>query len=1402
MTLISPIVLDMGSKYTGVYLTQYQAGEALEQAVKSGSVVMHTDNIQYSQAERTARRHQTRAAKRRKMAKRLLWLILEKHYQLPQSLLTKLQVEAINSLLNRRGFTYLSEDVDEALLARTSSNPFAESFIASIPLNTNLFEVFQSITVTVESAKAFKNIPEYKLTKADFKKNLHGDYKEDKATLSEAFEAFKNAIDTFIKAEQDGHKIRGKYLENIRQDLLIHHDYQCIRELLTNNGHKIEAFANLVGHVSNLQLRVLRRYFNDEDMQSSDKWYPQKLHKVFYRNISAMHCKKDSIDKQNQITLFSYRDKSIIDLFETVTPEISIPAFEDQNNRRPPKCQSLLITAQIMKNEKYLPRWTAIVPKLVEEIENHGIDIGSGLDLSSIKNEQQWAQALQRCLELSALHDPFQLRAWVGKDKEYGEFVTRAKDRLARLLNGQFDAFVQFVQTFYQETNASRSALWFSSADNLLSVCNTKPPHKANQLNELISGALSCEVDDEKVVVLNNLWRENPRVGKRGVKGWCKFAADCQKEYGNAFNHKMKQNRWLKENKKKVEDKKLLELDEATSKVAELIANRLGISAQRFNNIFDLAKLYNLLEQDQKGFSKNCRACTKENQWRSTIHQGTDYRGRSQEGAFALRLPADTTRPFDGLLARLMDKQAYKIALAKIEQLPAESVGQTITIPIILEENRFNFTADLHSIKKNSKKSQDSAKRAEKEEGQWLEKTDRIKQASKGICPYTGTALSLGGEIDHIISRAESRGRNKGVFNHEANLIYCSTQGNSLKDRSYYSLSDLHDSYLHKQFGHHDRQAIEEIIIANCQGVLGQDIIGFDKLEPEIQRSIRHGLFVESLRTELMRLLHQSNKTRVNGTQAFLAKLIMQKIKQLYNVNQISFDVAYIQADLASQERDLLSTAHPEYEKKKLQPVASHMIDAAMVMAQALKQPHTRDILQTAGLEGSDWLKKLIPDNAKVVRIESKLKYEKDSISSKQLFKDGLYSEHFMPLIVMQDKLGIGFNTNNVSWLLDAEAPQIWWQALFPYLNKAKKDLNQIQQTVGKGFKAFSVNKSCAFELLEKVAKQSCSESELLAADLLGALYYTTQKTNLRTAIYDDMKKMYAKAVDLTNAKHFTIKFEPKSSYLNSKSKKVSKKSLHYPGMAHWQKLSQMTFIQTNQGSKQPFDDVEFNALIQEVFPQTKLNTRSHKGIRKQWSLPRISKASGAYRARRKNADGTDIWQLFAVEGLGASGFSHDNGVINFSEDGSVPIRQIEQSNKLTPVGNRYAQRELLEPFNAWREIDLEGIRENVCKSVYLSTNSKSRFRVAVDIGYQEFNELVVPMLQDTEGLDHWSKLSAELKLAKPREWLDKFGELLGKPRSNLFIVNLGEIITLEYIVESSNKVMKQAYQNGTPVVR
>lgn len=1415
VSMISPIAIDLGSKYTGIFLAQYQAGEALEGKMAIGHVVMHSDNIQYSQAKRTTKRHQIRGAKRRKLAKRLLWVIFENHYQLSQASFSTLEIEAINSLLNRRGFTYLTENVDEASLLETSSTPFNQYFSDKIVAFGNMLEVYQEITSSLGGAKEFYDSSDFALTKKEFIKKLRGDDKENKDSLGKAFDAFKTAVDSFIKAEQDGHKIRGKYLENIKADILKHQDYQFLRAFF---GEKITNIINVIGHISNLQLRVLRRYFNNEKMKAGDLWYEKELHKVFFRNLSAAHCKKD-LDKENQTALFSLYHSPIMEVFENLPAVKSIPPFEDQNNRRPPKCQSLLISGKTMQTR--LKRWTAIVPKLRDEIEKTGIDISSGLALSDIKNIDDWAQALQRILELSKLHDPFFLRAWVGKVGEVGEFSKRGRSELKRILSSQFDPFVAFAKDFYHETSKSRRALWFAEDGKLLDFCNTKPPHKANQFTELLSGVFNSEIDDDKQEKFENLWKENPRIGRRGIKGWCEVAANSQKSYGNSLKEKIKQSLWLKDNEKRLdkehktlleEYKTLLELSDNISEVAELIATTLDIPSKRFSNVFDLAKIYNLMTENPKGFSKNCRRCTKENQWRSTIHKNTNHKGEEDEGALALRLPADTTRPFDGMLARLIDKQAYKIALAKVEQLPSEKLNQKISIPILIEENRFNFTADLHSIKKNAEKSKDSKKKGEEQEKRWLDKTNRIKAASKEICPYTGVSLSANGEIDHIISRSETQKENKGIFNHEANLIYCSTTGNQKKGNQTYYLNDLHDKYLDAQFGHHDRTLIKDWIIQQCKPFLGKDIIAYHEMEPEAQKALRHGLFIDFLRTKLIPFLYQSNKTRVNGTQAYLAKLIMQKIRKFYPLNDISFDVAYIDPMLASQKRTLLAGSYPEYAKQKVQSISSHMIDAAMVMAAALEQPHTRDMLQTAGLGGSNWLADLIPASAKIERIEPKTKYEKNSIQSTQLFKDGLYAEHFIPLILTKDNLGIGFSTKNVSWLKNKEAHQIWWETLSPYLNHAKASLEDMQDEVGSSFKVCSVDKNLAFELFAKVAKEPCSDENLLAADLLESLHYTTQKTNIRSAIYDVKKKKYAsiydpkkkkdaKKKDLLNPQDFTIKLEVKSIYLSAELREISEKTLTYPAITHWEKLVKEDFIQTNQGKKISFDEDGFNTLIKKHFPQKNPNNRSHKSVRKEYSLPKLNSPSGGFRAKRKNADGSKIWQLFTVEGLAAAGFSNKDGKIDFTEQGVMPIPQLEQSGNLTELKTRYqASKGELEPFNAWREVNLTEKYINKLESIRLSTNSKSRFRISITISYKQFKKFIKPLLKNGENIKHWSNLQAELKLENVKDWGETFGELLGTPRSNLFVTATGQKISLEYIVQSSNKVMKDAYQVGTPI--
>ena len=108
MMVISPICIDLGAKNTGLYLSHYNEGEdpTNDQIDKDGKViVIDGDKITWSQQGRTSKRHQVRGSKRRKLAKRLLQVILKYGYSIDCSALEKPLYEFIQGLLNNRGFT-------------------------------------------------------------------------------------------------------------------------------------------------------------------------------------------------------------------------------------------------------------------------------------------------------------------------------------------------------------------------------------------------------------------------------------------------------------------------------------------------------------------------------------------------------------------------------------------------------------------------------------------------------------------------------------------------------------------------------------------------------------------------------------------------------------------------------------------------------------------------------------------------------------------------------------------------------------------------------------------------------------------------------------------------------------------------------------------------------------------------------------------------------------------------------------------------------------------------------------------------------------------------------------------------------------------------------------------------
>ena len=107
----------------GLTLAHYKAYSTLDKIEKEGKVYqLEKDNYTLLMTKRTAARHQRRGHDRRQMVKRLFKLIWEKGFALPWDQ----DVQQTSSfLLNRRGFSFLSEEYDAEILSRFPKEAYA-----------------------------------------------------------------------------------------------------------------------------------------------------------------------------------------------------------------------------------------------------------------------------------------------------------------------------------------------------------------------------------------------------------------------------------------------------------------------------------------------------------------------------------------------------------------------------------------------------------------------------------------------------------------------------------------------------------------------------------------------------------------------------------------------------------------------------------------------------------------------------------------------------------------------------------------------------------------------------------------------------------------------------------------------------------------------------------------------------------------------------------------------------------------------------------------------------------------------------------------------------------------------------------------------------------------------------
>ncbi len=252
---ISPIAIDLGAKNTGVVFTHYKEGEE-PQSHKGTTFVLDVNNFTVSQKDRLVNRHRMRGEQRRKLAKRLFFLILEKEYGLKQEQ-TKIW-ELIRGLLNRRGFTYLQEESESdekiTIPLEFAKYIFPEEF-KDCKIDVLDFIREQADEDENKALSLWKNLRDKDCK--DDTKNFLIDYTDYSRRDSENYvKQIKETTKGLIKEIEQGNKPRKKYLEEIWADIQGNAE---LERLLTKSTKPIslKQFYHLIGHISN---RVVAKF--------------------------------------------------------------------------------------------------------------------------------------------------------------------------------------------------------------------------------------------------------------------------------------------------------------------------------------------------------------------------------------------------------------------------------------------------------------------------------------------------------------------------------------------------------------------------------------------------------------------------------------------------------------------------------------------------------------------------------------------------------------------------------------------------------------------------------------------------------------------------------------------------------------------------------------------------------------------------------------------------------------------------------------------------------------------------------------------------------------------------------------------------------------------------------------
>jgi len=239
-----------------------------------------------------------------------------------------------------------------------------------------LYSLKQSLPLFNEKALKVSvwnfNISNFNLdSDANIKKLEEGDVKTHIHHLAFALHNIKKELD-------EGSRHRSKYFEEVASVLLTtNHQEQYLKNFCQNLHNckyanlTVKKLINLIGNISNLELKPLRKYFNDKGHIEADYWNEKSFAETYCRWVLG-EWRVGSKDKDKQPNAkYDYKSlcndikqkvgttkniqHSVVNFMLDLDPCRTIPPYQDNNNRKPPKCQSLILNSNFLDNN--YPNW-------------------------------------------------------------------------------------------------------------------------------------------------------------------------------------------------------------------------------------------------------------------------------------------------------------------------------------------------------------------------------------------------------------------------------------------------------------------------------------------------------------------------------------------------------------------------------------------------------------------------------------------------------------------------------------------------------------------------------------------------------------------------------------------------------------------------------------------------------------------------------------------------------------------------------------------------------------------------------------------------------------------------------------------------------------------------------------